>query len=57
MRFKPLLALALVCVPAITRAQAASPKPSDTTAKDLVRVFLDCNTSGCDDEFFRTEIK
>ena len=55
MRILPLLAAALFCVPSISRAQAAA-KPADTTSTDLVRVFLDCNTSGCDDEFFRTEI-
>lgn len=55
MRYKPLLALALLCLPFTARAQTAA-KPADTTGTDLVRVFLDCNTQGCDDEFFRTEI-
>jgi len=28
----------------------------DSARVDLARVFLDCTTTGCDDEFFRTEI-
>ena len=28
----------------------------DTAKRDLVRVFVDCQSSGCDQEFFRTEI-
>ena len=30
--------------------------PEDPSQSELVRVFLDCNSGGCDDEFFRTEI-
>ncbi|MBL0171024.1 MAG: hypothetical protein IPP90_09885 [Gemmatimonadaceae bacterium] len=30
--------------------------PADTARVELIRVFLDCQSSGCDDDFFRTEI-
>jgi len=39
-----------------TAAQSQDPVRSDTARAELVRVFVDCQTSGCDDEFFRTEI-
>lgn len=42
----------------LLRAQEppATPSAGQSAAGDFVRVFMDCNTSGCDDDFFRTEI-
>jgi hypothetical protein len=38
-------------------AQNATPNAQqDTTSADLPRVFLDCQASGCDFDFFRTEL-
>lgn len=37
-------------------AQASTPSRPDTVSAELVRVFVDCQSSGCDDDFFRTEI-
>src|SRR5688572_24169482 len=48
------LATALVTTPA--RAQEAVVPTTQAAPTDLARVFLDCNTFGCDDDFFRTEI-
>jgi hypothetical protein len=47
------VAAALSGAPAIVQGQAQTPP---VAATDLVRVFLDCNAHGCDDDFFRTEI-
>ena len=35
---------------------AQAPPAADSTNAELVRVFVDCQSSGCDDDFFRTEI-
>ena len=35
---------------------AQAPPAADTTNAELVRVFVDCQSNGCDDDFFRTEI-
>ncbi len=48
----------LLLVPALVLMTAAplvaqTPVPAQS---ELARVFLDCNSSGCDSEFFRTEI-
>ncbi|MEP7348261.1 MAG: hypothetical protein ABI877_23545, partial [Gemmatimonadaceae bacterium] len=52
--------LLLVTALALTTAGrlfAQSPAPAaDTSRSELARVFLDCNSAGCDSEFFRTEI-
>ena len=37
-------------------AQSPTPPPTTRAADELVRVFLDCESMGCDSEFFRTEI-
>lgn len=47
-----LICLVLLCVaPGVCIAQA----PADTTTS-LMNVYLDCETSGCDFDFFRTEL-
>jgi hypothetical protein len=53
MRTLSLLALAAVLCSAPAFSQATPPAQA---APDLVRVFMDCNASGCDDDFFKTEI-
>lgn len=45
----------LVLCSAPLRAQTPS-APRDTAGAELVRVFMDCQSNGCDDQFFRTEI-
>jgi hypothetical protein len=47
-----LLAVALYTSPASAQDTTRTPAPP----ADLVRVFMDCQTFGCDADFFRTEI-
>lgn len=56
MRIALLFALAAAVVTPTAGAQEAVVTTTQAAPADLARVFLDCNTSGCDDDFFRTEI-
>ncbi|HKS06601.1 MAG TPA: hypothetical protein VJR92_09845 [Gemmatimonadaceae bacterium] len=56
MRRAMLLAFSLVLAATPLRAQEVVQQTPPQQAADLTRVFLDCNTFGCDDDFFRTEI-
>jgi hypothetical protein len=52
-----LLLIGSAMLPHAGRAQTPeSPSPAAATG-DALRVFLDCNSPGCDFDFFRTEIK
>jgi hypothetical protein len=41
---------------AASAAHAQVTTPTDTLRDDLPRVFLDCNASGCDDDYLRVEL-
>ncbi|MBA2572698.1 MAG: hypothetical protein H0V06_06620, partial [Gemmatimonadetes bacterium] len=58
MRLTPvvLLLAGSVLLPSASRAQVPVSPPAAATG-DALRVFLDCNSPGCDFDFFRTEIK
>lgn len=51
--------LFIACAATSLRAQSPAPPPAPPAASapdELARVFLDCESMGCDDQFFRTEI-
>ena len=58
MRLTPvvLLLAGSALLPSASRAQVPVSPPAAATG-DALRVFLDCNSPGCDFDFFRTEIK
>ena len=45
---------ALVLLASTARSQVGA--PADSAQDDLPRVFLDCQASGCDDDYLRTEL-
>lgn len=47
--------LVLTAIVALWRTPAIAQNTS-TGTEDLVRVYMDCNASGCDSDFFKTEI-
>jgi hypothetical protein len=51
----PIFALALGAIFA-PRPAAGAQTPTDAVREGALRVFLDCNTQGCDDDRFRTDI-
>ncbi len=53
MRIRLIPALLLLCA---AQLLAQAPPATDSANAELVRVFLDCQSSGCDADFFRTEI-
>lgn len=56
MRTALCFALAAAMITSSAGAQEVVMAPVQTPPTDLARVFMDCNTFGCDDDFFRTEI-
>jgi hypothetical protein len=53
-----LFVAALACLGAAgPRSATAQGSPRDTSQANLVRVYLDCNTSGCDRDFFVQELR
>ena len=49
--------LALLCAAAPVLAQGAGSPAKDTVQNSALRVYLDCKVSGCDSDFFLTEMK
>lgn len=49
-------ALLMLALPVVMALAAAAPAAAQNGSQDRVRVFLDCQTHGCDQQEFRTEI-
>lgn len=49
-----LACVAVAVAASVTRAQTGAPPAASST--ELAKVFVDCQSDGCDDNFFRTEL-